>query len=522
MKKIISARSLVFELKNLRRFSFNLSFLLAFLAYNAVAFGTTCDDTFPKKIENCTSLSVNVKSSCEFAVEKKMDNEALEVLNKSGTPDDEKRRGLLVLTGSQNTNHKIDLTNEKQKCEIAIGAYKRDCEHIEVEFNNCKPSTSVVSMNGDESSSDALASSISEAKEALTSSEQNLSDSEKKIKDLDTEIKENIVNLCKDQLGPEPKSGCKEPSAEFTKNAKQSFNICSPSYEHYDSSKCITSVKPSVDLNANVSNATPKATPTTETLAPPKQQSMANPEAPQVKPEAPAADQAKAPAAAPAQAPAKTQAPAQVKTEPKVLPETTLDSAKSSKNSDFKAPSIGTIAKYALLGALAYGAVTGKLKTWGKKIVNAINPLSKNSSANTGGGNTSGGASGTTAASIKGVVNPPSQAERIAMRDRNRANGDRDGGGLDGGIYMQGAFELKTDANGIVTSSNVIIHGTSGFTAVGRVTRSGTSILNLKESGIHDVGLLELIVNNGKVSGKMRHGGGKEWIYGDVVGTYSP
>ena len=108
------------------------------------------------------------------------------------------------------------------------------------------------------------------------------------------------------------------------------------------------------------------------------------------------------------------------------------------------------------------------------------------------------------------------------MRDRNRANRDGDGGGLDGGIYMQGAFELKTDANGVVISSNVIIHGTSGFTAVGRVTSSGTSILNLKESGIHDVGILELIVNGNSVSGKMRHGGGKEWIYGDVVGSYSP
>lgn len=121
-------------------------------------------------------------------------------------------------------------------------------------------------------------------------------------------------------------------------------------------------------------------------------------------------------------------------------------------------------------------------------------------------------------AKISGVVNPPSQAERIAMRNRNRANGDGDGGGLDGGIYMQGAFDLKTDASGNVISSKVIIHGTSGFTAVGRVASSGTSILNLKESGIHNVGTLELIVKGNSVSGKMRHGGGKGWIYGDVVG----
>ena len=109
------------------------------------------------------------------------------------------------------------------------------------------------------------------------------------------------------------------------------------------------------------------------------------------------------------------------------------------------------------------------------------------------------------------------------MRDRNRANGDGDGGGEYGGIYMQGAFELKTDAQGVVIESNVIIHGTPGFTVVGRVGNNGsTSILNIKESGIHDVGTLEIIVkNNNSVTGKMRHGGGKEWIYGDVVGSYS-
>ncbi len=512
MKKIISARSLVFELKNLRRFSFNLSFLLAFLAYNAVAFGTTCDDTFPQKIENCTNLSVYVKSSCEFAVEKKMANEALEALNKSDTPEDEKRRGLRVLTGSQYTNDKIDLTAKKQTCEMAIGEYRRDCEHIEVEFNNCKPSISV--------DSDALALSISEANEALTSSEKKLSDSKKEIEDLDKKIDKSIVSLCENKFGRE--EGCKKPTPEFTENAKKSFNICSKSYEHYDSSKCITSVKPSVDSNANVSNATPKVTPTTETLAPPEQQSKANPEAPQVKAEASAADQAKAPAQP--QAPAKTQAqaPAQVKTEPKILSETTLDSAKSSKNSDFKAPPLGTIAKYVILGGLAYGVVTGKIKTWAKKIVNAINPFSKKSGANTGAGNDSGGASGTTAAIIKGIVKPPSDAEQIAMANRNVANGDGLGGGTNGGIYMQGAFDLKTDANGVVTSSYVTIHGTPGFTAVGRVTSSGTSTLNLKESGIHDVGTLVLIVKKGKVEGKMHHGGGKEWIYGIVDGTYAP
>ena len=318
------------------------------------------------------------------------------------------------------------------------------------------------------------------------------------------------MNLCKqDHSGSELKSGCNEPSAEFTSNALQSFSSCSPSDERYDSNKCIAAVMPSVDLNANESNAAAKATSTSDISAQPNQRSIASTEVTQLS------------VNDPVNAPAPT--PASVRTEPISLAETTLDSAKSSKNSDFKLPSFGTIAKYTLLAILAYGAVTGKLKKWINKIVTAINPLANDSSANRGASNTNLGKSSTLAAKISGVVNPPSQAERIAMRDRNRANGDGDGGGLDGGIYMQGAFELKTDANGVVTSSNIIIHGTSNFTAVGRVTNDGSkSILNLKQDGIHDVGTLELIVKNNSVYGKMHHGGGKEWIYGDAVGSYSP
>ena len=515
MKKKISASPLVFELNNSRWFSFRLSFLFAFLAYNTLALGANCEANFPKKIEKCKSLSVKVKSHCEFIAQEKIDQKALALLNNSSsTHPTEAGRGLLVLTGSKNTNYKIDLTAEIKQCENTIGEYKQDCSGIVDELNTCLASASAGSENGDECNAEDLTSAISEAEENLAFSQRKLSLSEEKVEMLDTEIKKSIVNLCKqDHSGPELKSGCNEPSAEFTTNTLQSFSTCSPSDERYDSNKCITAVMPSVDLTANGPNATAKATSSSDISAQPNQRSIASTEVTQLS----VNDPANAPALAPAPA------PAPVRPEPMGLTETTLDSAKSSKNSDVNLPSFGTIAKYALLATLAYGAVTGKLKTWINKIVKAINPLANNSSANTGAKDTNRGISSTLAAKISGVVNPPSQAERIAMRDRNRANGDRDGGGLDGGIYMQGAFELKTDANGVVTSSNVIIHGTPGFTAVGRVANDGSkSILNLKESGIHDVGTFELIVNNNSVSGKMRHGGGKEWIYGDVVGNYSP
>lgn len=511
MKMIISARSVAKELNNSQQFSFSLSFIFVLLAYNSLALGANCKVDFPEKIEKCKSLSLKVKNNCEFVAQEKIDQKALALLNDSrSTKPIAAGRGLLVLTGSKNANYKLDLSAEIKRCENTIGEYKQDCSGIVDELNTCMASSSVDPENGDERNAEALTSAICEAEENLASSQQKLSLSEEKLEKIETEIKKNIVNLCKNHLGPDLKSGCDEPSAEFTSSALQSFSTCSPSDERYDSNKCMAAVMPSVDLNANGISATSKANPTSEISTQPNQRLIASTEAtpPSIN------DPMKAPEPAPAQA--------QIKPEPMALTETTLDSVKSSKNSDVNLPSFGTIAKYALLATLAYGAVTGKLKTWINKVVKAINPLANNSRANSGAGNANRGISSTSAAKISGVVNPPSQAERIAMRDRNRANGDGDGGGLDGGIYMQGAFELKTDANGVVISSNVIIHGTPGFTAVGRVKNDGLSILNLKESGIHDVGTLELIVKNNSVSGKMRHGGGKEWIYGDVVGSYSP
>lgn len=517
MKMINSVRPPVFELNNSRWFSFRLSFLIVFLAYNTLALGANCEANFPIKIEKCKILSVKVKSNCEFVAQEKIDQKALALLNNSSsTHPIEAGRGLLVLTGSKNANYRIDLAAEVKQCENTIGEYKQDCSGIVDELNTCMASASAGSESGDESDAEDLTLAISEAEENLAFSQQKLSLSEEKIEKLDTEIEKNIVNLCKqDHSGPELKSGCNEPSAEFTSKALKSFSICSPSDERYDSSKCSAVVMPSVELNANGNgaNAMAKAASTSDNSVQPNQRSIASPEPAPLN----VNDSVKAPVPAPAPA------PVPVRVEPKGLAETTLDSAKSSKNSDVNLPSFGTIAKYALLATLAYGAVTGKLKTWINKFVKAINPFANNSSANAGARNTSSVKSSTLAAKISGVVNPPSQAERIAMRDRNRANGDGDGGGLDGGIYMQGAFELKTDANGVVISSNVIIHGTPNFTVVGRVTNDGSmSVLNIKESGIHDVGTLELIVKNNSVSGKMRHGGGKEWIYGDVVGSYSP
>ena len=491
-----------------------------------MAFGTTCDENFPSKIENCKTLSANVKSSCEFAVKQKMATEALALLNNS-TSEDEKRRGLLVLKGSQNTNDKIDLTVEIQKCEIAIGEFKPACSDIKDVLYTCVTKTSVDSLDGDEPKTDDWASSTHEAEKTLASSEKKLRDSKEKIEKIDKDIDENIVSLCEDEFGPKLKSGCNKPSAEFKTKAQQSFSSCAQSEVTYNSTKCIAAVKPSADLNIKVANAPAKVAPTTETTPQPNPQSRTNTDAPPVKTEAPAP--APVPAPTQAKAPVPVPAPAQVKTEPKILPEATLDSAKSSKNSDFKAPSIGTIAKYALLGALAYGAVTGKLKTWGSKILKAINPLAKNPKANSGERNIANSTGGTVGSgsttsgctgSYNGRIAPPAQSVRLANRDRQLREGNPLGGGVDGGIYLEGAFEFKTGplVNGacqILPGSRAIIHGSySNFSGSVRADKSFAFG--------HEGGPVTGSVNGSSVSGKLAEGGGREWVYGDLVGTFTP
>ncbi|MEQ1723104.1 MAG: hypothetical protein ABL930_07995, partial [Pseudobdellovibrio sp.] len=327
------------------------------------------------------------------------------------------------------------------------------------------------------------------------------------------------VSLCNQKYAQNKKEDCEQMSPELAKKIDLAFTSCSKENSSYQKNECFSSVKPS--LNGNYTQAA-RATPEVATATTTERSTASvseNKLAADTKPQA-AAVGTVAPAVLESVKKVNTVTSDKPEKKEAAIPATVpLKAASKEESSGFKMPSISTILGYAAVGALIYGAVTGKLKTWINKLYNALVPESQSGGRNPSSG---GGASGTTAAIIKGNVNPPSQAERIAMRNRNRANGDGDGGGLDGGIYMQGAFDIRTDANGIVTSSNVIIHGTSGFTVVGRVTRSGASTLNIKESGIHDVGLLELIVSNGKVSGKMRHGGGKGWIYGDVVGTFSP
>lgn len=119
------------------------------------------------------------------------------------------------------------------------------------------------------------------------------------------------------------------------------------------------------------------------------------------------------------------------------------------------------------------------------------------------------------AGTYTGRIDPPPQEVRIANRDRQLAEGGPLGGGVDGGIYLAGAFAWQTDANCNIIAGNMILHG--GYTNVtGNVQTSGTSNIS------HDGGPAEVIRTGTNVTGKVMEGGGREWVYGEFVGAFTP
>lgn len=121
----------------------------------------------------------------------------------------------------------------------------------------------------------------------------------------------------------------------------------------------------------------------------------------------------------------------------------------------------------------------------------------------------------TCAGTYTGVIDPPPQEVRIANRDRQLAEGGPLGGGVDGGIYLAGAFAWQTDASCNIIAGNMILHG--GYSNVsGNVKATGTSTIS------HDGGPVEVIRNGTSVTGKVMEGGGREWVYGELVGVFTP
>ena len=130
--------------------------------------------------------------------------------------------------------------------------------------------------------------------------------------------------------------------------------------------------------------------------------------------------------------------------------------------------------------------------------------------------------------SYVGGANPPSHEVRIATRDRalqakgidiskmteaekNAATG---GGGVDGGMYLEGSFAFETDANCNVIKGDFVIFGYP-FPISGTVNQDRTFTLSYLGPIVGQVNA------DNSISGQLQHGGGEEYIHGVLWGTFT-
>lgn len=129
-----------------------------------------------------------------------------------------------------------------------------------------------------------------------------------------------------------------------------------------------------------------------------------------------------------------------------------------------------------------------------------------------------------------GSIVPPSHEVRIANRNRQLTetgfaitgndavdNANTTGGGVDGGIYLEGSFAFETDANCNVIKNN----GSNVFgfpiTITGKVNADLTFNLYDPEAGPF-IGAVDA---NNVISGQQQEGG-KDWVHGVLVGKFTP
>jgi hypothetical protein len=131
--------------------------------------------------------------------------------------------------------------------------------------------------------------------------------------------------------------------------------------------------------------------------------------------------------------------------------------------------------------------------------------------------------------SYVGGANPPSQDVRRAVRDRSliakgidisnlteeQKNALTGGGGLDGGMYLDGTFAFETDANCNVVKGDFVIFGYP-FGISGTVNQDRTFTLSYLGPIVGQVNA------DNSISGELQHGGGEEYIHGVLWGTFTP
>lgn len=130
--------------------------------------------------------------------------------------------------------------------------------------------------------------------------------------------------------------------------------------------------------------------------------------------------------------------------------------------------------------------------------------------------------------SYVGGANPPSQDVRRAVRDRSliakgidisnlteeQKNALTGGGGLDGGMYLEGSFAFETDANCNVIKGDFVIFGYP-FPISGTVNQDRTFTLSYLGPIVGQVNA------DNSITGQLQHGGGEEYIHGVLWGTFT-
>ncbi len=130
--------------------------------------------------------------------------------------------------------------------------------------------------------------------------------------------------------------------------------------------------------------------------------------------------------------------------------------------------------------------------------------------------------------SYVGGANPPSHEVRIATRNRALAakgiavtgndaidNAATGGGGVDGGMYLEGTFAFQTDANCNVIAGDFVIFGYP-FGISGTVNQDRTFKLSYLGPIVGQVNA------DNSITGELQHGGGEEYIHGVLWGTFTP
>lgn len=489
----------------------------------------SCIEATNIAMQKCHAASIVIENSCSVKSEDTTNRDALDLLNKySKESSAESAQGVIIVKGSMYTDALRLHKQVASACKSESEKYLSQCSGLRKNIQSCEDSET--STNGNFVSLDKNLLNIAEAK--VASAAENLSEISAKIDQLENEINKAAVELCKQNFDTLTKpENCDNPNAEFMKKADHSFASCSKENSSYDKLNCFSVIKPSLKGDY--------ATPPQQASS--NSQEISRTAASVTEKEQPIAQQGQEKLAA-----GSSVAVAQVAQtglsqkndksgnqekfgEVAFSKTSSVELENKNKSADFKMPSLATILKVATGAVLVYGLVTGKLKTWYNKFIDAFNPYSSSNSRSptSSGGSSSAGGSGCYG-TFSGTIDMPPQNERIIARDikirsmgkqvtgnpsiDNAATG---GGSPDGGMFLTGSFSWETDVNCRVTSGTAIIFG-HPFGITGTVNKDRT--FNLSYLGP----MPGYITSDNLIKGKLQHGGGEEYIYGILNGRFTP